>query len=387
MICATCHSELLDGAAFCNRCGATVRRVRVGVRYAGFWRRVLAVVIDLILLAPAIEFGKEFFYQTEWRWDERGMGEIAAPSTPAENWETGMAMWKQMAALGTLVFFVAMPYYALTESSELQGTLGKRILRLKVTGLNGERIRFGRAFVRYWARMISAMPWQFGFVMAAFTSKKQALHDILTKTLVVRAAEETEPPPAPSGAVCPKCLCELLSGAAFCNWCGSAVQIPRPAARYARFGRRAMALVLDLAILMPIVAILLKSFPPVSPEEFKTMQQRNGDRLTGSERIDVNSMITARFLYLCALVFSVSGAYSVLSESSALQGTLGKRALGLRVTDLNGRRIRFGRAVGRYLAHILSTWLWFAGFIMAAFTSRRQALHDILAGTLVVEAG
>jgi uncharacterized RDD family membrane protein YckC len=125
----------------------------------------------------------------------------------------------------------------------------------------------------------------------------------------------------------------------------------------------------------------------VSPEEFKTMQQRNGDRLTGSERIDVNSMITARFLYLCALVFSVSGAYSVLSESSALQGTLGKRALGLRVTDLNGRRIRFGRAVGRYLAHILSTWLWFAGFIMAAFTSRRQALHDILAGTLVVEAG
>jgi uncharacterized RDD family membrane protein YckC len=387
MTCAKCHSELLDDAAFCNRCGATVRRVRVGVRYAGFWRRVLAVVIDLVLLAPAIEFGKEFFYLTQWRWDLPGMAQIAVAKTAAERWDTDLVIWRQMAAFGTLIFFVAMPYYVLTESSALQGTLGKRILGLKVTGLDGQRIRLGRAFLRYWARMLSAMPWQCGFVMAAFTAKKQALHDMLAKTLVVReeSVEETEPLRASAGAVCPNCSGALAGGAAFCNWCGAPVRLARPAVRYAGFGRRAMALVLDLVILTPAMLIVLNRFPPVSQQEFGTMQEILGDRLTESERTGVNLMITTRFLYLCVLVFGVSGAYSVLTEGSALQGTLGKRALGLRVTDMNGRRISFGRAVGRYFAHILSTWLWFAGFIMAAFTARRQALHDILAGTLVVK--
>ena len=346
------------------------------------------MVIDLVLLAPAIEFGKEFFYLTQWRSDEQGMLELAGPSTQAEREETALAMAKQMAAFGTLIFFVAMPYYVLTESSALQGTLGKRILGLRVTGLNGQRIRLGRALLRYWARMISAMPWYFGFVMAAFTSKKQALHDMLAKTLVVMAglAEETEQPRASANTICSSCSNELVSGAAFCNWCGSAVRLPRAAVRYAGFGRRVMALVLDLVILTPIIVILLRRVPPVSPPDFRTMQEIGSDRLTNSERADVNMLITIRFIYLCALVFSVSGAYSVLTESSALQGTLGKRALGLKVTDMDGRRIRFGRAVGRYLAHILSTWLWLAGFIMAAFTAERQALHDILAGTLVVEA-
>ena len=66
--------------------------------------------------------------------------------------------------------------------------------------------------------------------------------------------------------------------------------------------------------------------------------------------------------------------------------TLGKRALRMRVTDLDGRRIRTGRAAGRYLARFLSGSLWLVGFIMPAFTSKRQALHDILTETRVVVA-
>lgn len=386
MICAACHSELIGDAAFCNRCGATVRRVRAGVRYAGFWRRVLAVFIDLMLLAPAIEFGKEFFYQSQWRWDEQGTVEIAHPNTPAELQEEDFTVLRQMAAFVTLIFFLAMPYYVLTESSALQGTLGKRILGLRVTGLNGERIRPLRALMRYWARMISATPWQFGFVMAAFTSKRQTLHDMLTKTLVVKAAEEMEQPRALTGTICPKCSNELLNDAVFCNLCGVAAAFKRPEVRYAGFGRRVFALLLDIIILMPFVAFTLRSAHLSSWGEYRTMQQRNSDRFTGSERGDLNLLIMARFLEVYTLIFVVSGTYFVLTESSALQGTLGKRAVGLKVTDLQGRRIGFGRAVGRYLAHILSIWLWFVGFIMAAFTVKRQALHDILAGTLVVVA-
>ncbi|MGB6469852.1 MAG: RDD family protein, partial [Candidatus Acidiferrales bacterium] len=66
------------------------------------------------------------------------------------------------------------------------------------------------------------------------------------------------------------------------------------------------------------------------------------------------------------------------------QGTLGKRALGLLVTDLEGRRVSFGRASGRYFGKIVSALILMIGFIMAGFTEKKQALHDMLAGCLVL---
>jgi uncharacterized RDD family membrane protein YckC len=76
--------------------------------------------------------------------------------------------------------------------------------------------------------------------------------------------------------------------------------------------------------------------------------------------------------------------YSSLMESSSWQGTVGKKVVGLRVTDLDGNRISFGKATGRYFGKILSGMICMVGFIMAAFTEKRQALHDMLAGTLVL---
>ncbi len=76
--------------------------------------------------------------------------------------------------------------------------------------------------------------------------------------------------------------------------------------------------------------------------------------------------------------------YSSLLESSSWQATVGKKLIGLRVTDLNGYRISFGKATGRYFGKILSSMICLVGFIMVAFTEKQQALHDQLAGTLVV---
>ena len=59
--------------------------------------------------------------------------------------------------------------------------------------------------------------------------------------------------------------------------------------------------------------------------------------------------------------------------------------LGIRVTDLGGRRISFAQATGRYLGKMVSSLAFCVGFMMAAFTERKQALHDIIAGTLVVK--
>jgi uncharacterized RDD family membrane protein YckC len=78
-------------------------------------------------------------------------------------------------------------------------------------------------------------------------------------------------------------------------------------------------------------------------------------------------------------------AYFVGFESSAYQATPGKMALGLVVVDLDGRRISPARAVGRYFAKILSAMILLIGFIMVAFTERKQGLHDIIASTLVVK--
>jgi uncharacterized RDD family membrane protein YckC len=77
--------------------------------------------------------------------------------------------------------------------------------------------------------------------------------------------------------------------------------------------------------------------------------------------------------------------YNAGMNSSNSQATLGKMAMGMKVTDLMGRRIGFGRAVGRELGKILSGLILCIGFLMVAFTERKQGLHDILAGTLVVK--
>ncbi len=76
--------------------------------------------------------------------------------------------------------------------------------------------------------------------------------------------------------------------------------------------------------------------------------------------------------------------YFALQESSAAQATLGKRAMGIKVADDYGQRIGFGRASGRFFGKILSGLILAIGFMLAGWTARKQALHDMLAGTVVV---
>ena len=77
--------------------------------------------------------------------------------------------------------------------------------------------------------------------------------------------------------------------------------------------------------------------------------------------------------------------YYALFESSKYGGTLGKMAVGIKVTDIEGRRVSFARATGRYFARIVTNMTLLIGYIMAGFTEKKQALHDILANCLVVK--
>jgi uncharacterized RDD family membrane protein YckC len=186
---------------------------------------------------------------------------------------------------------------------------------------------------------------------------------------------------------CAKCGGEIPETAAFCPYCGAPdkgkdgpaaeltqhAEPPRPQARvvYAGFWLRAAAYVVD-SILLGLTAGLLIIGPLM--EHAGLSPDNPWILLTGSSRQVVAVQL---------LMIMVFWLYWATMESSPWQATLGKRIFGLVVVDLTGKRISFARATGRYFAKVLSS-LFFIGFIMAAFTARKQALHDMLASTLVV---
>ena len=78
--------------------------------------------------------------------------------------------------------------------------------------------------------------------------------------------------------------------------------------------------------------------------------------------------------------------YESLLTSSRWQGTVGKKILGLKVTDDFGNKISFARATGRFFAKILSGWAMYVGFIMVAFMERKRGLHDVICSTQVIRS-
>ncbi|GER06983.1 hypothetical protein JCM17843_12930 [Kordiimonadales bacterium JCM 17843] len=81
----------------------------------------------------------------------------------------------------------------------------------------------------------------------------------------------------------------------------------------------------------------------------------------------------------------VGWLYFALMESSEKQATLGKAAIGIKVTDMNGQRISFLRAIGRHFGKILSTIILMIDYVVILFTKRKQGLHDMIAGCLVLK--
>lgn len=99
------------------------------------------------------------------------------------------------------------------------------------------------------------------------------------------------------------------------------------------------------------------------------------------------AVITAAVTYsgYALLVLIGSWLYYALQESSPRMATFGKRAMGIIVTDFDGNQISFGRATARYFGKLISKMVCYVGFIMAAFTERKQALHDVIANCLVLK--
>jgi uncharacterized RDD family membrane protein YckC len=133
---------------------------------------------------------------------------------------------------------------------------------------------------------------------------------------------------------------------------------------YAGFWRRLVAIIIDWLVLTVVGTIIGLAFGLVL----------------------ISGDVSAQLGHTIANVLGITigWLYFALMESSVKQATLGKMALGLMVTDLNGGRISFARATGRHFAKIISALLLFLGFLMAGFTQRKQALHDMIASCLVI---
>jgi uncharacterized RDD family membrane protein YckC len=151
---------------------------RPQVAYAGFWKRVAALLIDkiilgfaaLIIIVPVfIGFGISIALNMDQMEDNPGF---------------------ILALLGSYIMFIcflaAMEwlYFALMESRK-GATLGKMVLNIKVTDMDGNPVSFGRASGRYFGKILSGLTLGIGYIIAGFSQQKQALHDILAKTLVI----------------------------------------------------------------------------------------------------------------------------------------------------------------------------------------------------------
>jgi uncharacterized RDD family membrane protein YckC len=188
LFCPNCGNPTPYDAVMCSQCGsplpspagvAPVQTVAVqgyvpAVSYAGFWMRFLAAIIDGVLVQVVV-MPVSFMLGA-------GVGLAGAAVSMPDMGRQIVAMIGGM-ALGLVVGWL---YEAIMESSEKQATFGKILLGLTVTDEAGRRISFARASGRHFAKYISGLTLLIGYIMAGFTEKKQALHDMIAGTLVMR---------------------------------------------------------------------------------------------------------------------------------------------------------------------------------------------------------
>jgi uncharacterized RDD family membrane protein YckC len=168
------------------------------------------------------------------------------------------------------------------------------------------------------------------------------------------------------GSAAPVGYAAAASSPAYASDAVAAGEIPPGLAIHAGFWRRCAAYVIDyfLTFIASYALGFLAGIALVA--------------LQGVEGMAIAPMVGG----LLGLIFG--WLYFAMQESSARQATLGKLAMGIKVTDGQGRRIGFGRATGRFFGKLLSGLIFAIGFMLAGWTARKQALHDMLANTLVV---
>lgn len=152
---------------------------------------------------------------------------------------------------------------------------------------------------------------------------------------------------------------------------------------YAGFWLRAVALLIDSIIIY--VVEIFTVIPVLGLLGFSFVSEAQSGNLTPEESIGMMAAFMGAAALTVFVFYAMIITYFSLMEASKYQGTIGKIALGLKVTDMNGEKLTFGRALGRNLSKIISSMTFTIGYIMAGITEKKQGLHDIIASTLVLK--
>jgi uncharacterized RDD family membrane protein YckC len=198
MFCPKCGKETDASGKFCQWCGADIESVQskpiaipeedegpeVGV-YAGLGRRLIAFIIDIILillfdLVAAGVFNLFRGFQNLYYYMQG-----VSPADLTTEGTTAALFGSILAAYGLTLIVVPWLYYAGFESSRSQATPGKVLMNLVVTDLQGNKPTFARTSLRFFWKYISALIIFIGFIMIGFTEKHQGLHDRLSGCLVL----------------------------------------------------------------------------------------------------------------------------------------------------------------------------------------------------------
>lgn len=146
--------------------------------YAGFWIRFIANFIDGIILGiPLFIADKLIFKQVTGMNEEQyyGMNELYTAAAPSSY------LWYSF----LFTTLAGILYYGILTSSKKQATFGKMAMGIKVVGVDGQRIGFFRAALRYLGYIPSGFLLFFGYIMVAFNEKKRGLHDYIANTYVM----------------------------------------------------------------------------------------------------------------------------------------------------------------------------------------------------------
>jgi uncharacterized RDD family membrane protein YckC len=159
---------------------APVETVQGAVLYAGFWRRFVGWLIDSLILIVLWHWASLPLYSTSQSetlaWLANG---FSFSSLFSPQYLMLLALWL------VVTFAVTALYYCLLEASPLQATVGKYIVGLQITDLEGVRITYRKAFLRRVYSLLSTIILFIGFIIAGFTAQKQTLHDKLAQTIVI----------------------------------------------------------------------------------------------------------------------------------------------------------------------------------------------------------
>ncbi|MBT1703098.1 RDD family protein [Chryseosolibacter indicus] len=157
---------------------------------------------------------------------------------------------------------------------------------------------------------------------------------------------------------------------------------------YAGFGQRFVALIIDGIIIGVIYGVILAPVMAAIGLGVASGVQ-NAETMTEEEAaaaaMGMVGAIVAAVGSIILIIYAIQVLYYAFMESSKFQGSLGKMAMGIKVVDMNGERITFGKAFLRSIGKIISGTIFYIGFLMAAFTEKKQGLHDMIASTLVLK--